>query len=667
MALEINALQRVLDSINEGTDFLLQGGAGCGKTETLSRVIAEIALKVPNARICCITHTNKAADEIRARSTGEHTISTIHSFLNKLIKNYKKNIHHVIHEIFEVPSMVRRPLAAYSDEKGQKVAEHERYKKIHEKYAARHWTVHRKSTVKKPEGKKIYDTDPIEFNRILNCKIDALNDDIKNIISEKSYSDIRYNETRFDSFKDLTYGHDGLLKISELLFNKYPLLAKILNDKFDCIFIDEYQDTNPKIIEIFFSLPEMNKPVVGLFGDSMQSIYSDGVGDVGHLIASGKIRKIEKLDNFRCSDQVTKFINRLRNDKLEQNVAYKMVDGILETIDQRRGNVELFYKEVLYKPHSRSAEDEKTSYLIGLNELVTAASFEADFKTLLLSNKAVAQKAGFENLYDIFSERYVEPKEEILKILTRLHLLDLYEICEAYSQKKYNVVLSKLRANGLSIQKSTDKSEIAASIQGILSSNKSAMDLVEQAFEKKLIRKSDSYSAYLSRIETFLKEIDKDKDFLLFETDYNLGHSTFTKMSKLRPEIEQEFFDEQLRNLMQKKFYNRIFSTDLNFLEIIRYFHYEDERTPYVTMHKTKGTGIDNVLVVLDEYFWNDYDFQTIFDADLENMTKREKNLKLVYVACSRAKVNLRCVRLVTSEEKDLMLKKFEGFSVTEI
>ena len=667
MALEINALERVLDSINDDSDFLLQGGAGCGKTETLSRVIAEIALKLPNARICCITHTNKAADEIRARSAGEHSISTIHSFLNKLIKNFKKNIHSVIHEIFEVPSMVRRPLTAYSDEKEQKLAEHERYKKIHEKYAARHWTVHRRNTVKKPEGKKVYDADPVEFNRVLNCKIDTINNEIRKIISEKLYSEIRYNETRFDNFRDLTYGHDGLLKITELLFKKYPILAKILNDKFDCIFIDEYQDTNPKIIEIFFSLPKINKPVVGLFGDSMQSIYSDGIGDVDHLVVSGKVRKIEKLDNFRCSDQVTKFINRLRNDKLEQNVAYKMADGILETIDQRRGNVELFYKVVPFKPHSRSTEDEKTSYLTELNELVTAASFDTDFKTLLLSNKAVAQKAGFVNLYDIFSERYVEPKEEILKILTRLQLLDLYEICEAYSQKKYNVVLSKLRVNGLSIRKSSDKSEIAASIRDILSSNKSAMDLVEQSFEKKLVRKSENYSAYLSRIETFLKEINQDKDFILFESDYSSGHSTFTKMSKLRPEIEQEFFDEQLKNLIQKKFYNRIFSTDFNFSEIIRYFHYEDERTPYVTMHKTKGTGINNVLVVLDEYFWNEYDFQTIFDADAENAIKREKNLKLAYVACSRAKVNLRCVRLVTSDEKDRMLKKFEGFSVTEI
>ena len=78
----------------------------------------------------------------------------------------------------------------------------------------------------------------------------------------------------------------------------------------------------------------------------------------------------------------------------------------------------------------------------------------------------------------------------------------------------------------------------------------------------------------------------------------------------------------------------------------------------YITMHKTKGSGIDNVLVALDEYFWSEYDFKTVFSEE-EDLDKRHKNQRLVYVACSRAKTNLRCVRLVSSEEEEKDITQF--------
>ena len=138
-------------------------------------------------------------------------------------------------------------------------------------------------------------------------------------------------------------------------------------------------------------------------------------------------------------------------------------------------------------------------------------------------------------------------------------------------------------------------------------------------------------------------------------------------MKRIIPDLEEDFFDEQERNLKQKMFYEKILSNEFTFSEVINFFRYEDEKTPYITMHKTKGTGIDNVLVVLDEYFWSEYNFQTIFSKDSSEVKKREKNLKLAYVACSRAKVNLRCVRLTTAEEKDSLLECFKDFRITAL
>jgi len=176
------------------------------------------------------------------------------------------------------------------------------------------------------------------------------------------------------------------------------------------------------------------------------------------------------------------------------------------------------------------------------------------------------------------------------------------------------------------------------------------------------LKKSESFVAYKNRVEKFLEEINQDADFAKFEENYfNDGH-TLTKMQKKNPEIDEDDFKEQERNVKQKQFLEVLFSDRVTFVEVLNFFKYEDEQTPYITMHKTKGTGIDNVLVVLDEYFWNEYDFRTAFDPDEKNLKKKEKNLQLLYVACSRARFNLRCVRLISDEEKKLFIDAFEHF-----
>lgn len=660
MATEMIALDKIKDCISNCHDFVLQGGAGCGKTETLKQLIDYISTEYPNKKIACITHTNKAADEISSRIERGHVVSTIHSFLNGLIKDYKKNIHQVIYELFKVEPMVRLELEAYVDDKEHRAKEHDKYKKAYEKYSGRYYMVFG-SRVEKVEGKKLYDANPVEFNRILNEKILEINNKIRLEIEEKGFKSIEYNETRFNDFKKLTFGHDGLLDIAALLFDEFNLLGKILNDKFDYILIDEYQDTHKKIVDIFLTkLPLDNKPVIGLFGDSMQSIYGDGIGNVNDLVESGILRRIDKEDNFRCSPQIIKFINTLRNDGLNQALALKMINGKEESADAREGKVEFIYSIYDNKPNAWSSDAEKEAYTNSLNILIEQSSFDRDSKILLLSNKAVSVKAGFPNLYKVFSDRYLEPKEEFTKILTRLQLLDLFEICNAYKDRNYNFVLSKLKKTGLSIKTIADKRVISANLESIINSDKGAVETVESAFALKLLKKSETFSEYRDRAEKYLEEINSNAEYLVFETDYLDDGHTLLKMQKKKPEIDEDTFKDQERNLKQKQFYKDLFSKQVTFLEVLNYFKYEDEQTPYITMHKTKGTGIDNVLVVLDEYFWNEYDFCAAFNQKEENLLKKEKNLQLIYVACSRAKFNLRCVRLIPSEEVAIFAKAFE-------
>ena len=79
-------------------------------------------------------------------------------------------------------------------------------------------------------------------------------------------------------------------------------------------------------------------------------------------------------------------------------------------------------------------------------------------------------------------------------------------------------------------------------------------------------------------------------------------------------------------------------------------------------MHKTKGAGIENVLVVLDEYFWNQYKFQFNQDSTEPNCAFTSPNMKLFYVACSRTIKNLTVVKVVTSDEEKYLLATFPEF-----
>jgi len=637
---------RIEICINENKSFVLQGGAGSGKTETLKKTLRYISKEYPNKKIACITHTNLAVDEIKDRvGEVEYPISTIHSFLHSFIKNYKKNIHQVIFELFKLDSIDRLNIESYADEKEQKKKEYEKYKKIYKKYSLFLSKV-KKENITKVLVKQEYDKNPINLNEELNKKIETLHLFVKNEIKNKDFNKIEYNNSKFDDYKKLTYGHDGLLKITALLFEKYPLLTKILNDKYDFIFIDEYQDTNKKIIDFFI---KSEKTKIGLFGDSMQSIYVEGVGDVEKYINESKLKQIIKEDNYRSSQEVIEFINRFRNDGLVQKVALKNDEKLAD----RRGEVVFFYS--IYEDKVKTPK-EKAKYIEFLNEVILKIDADSKFKKLMLTNKSIAKELGFENLYEVFSSRYTDPKEYLDKVLTKLQFKELYELYRAYSNGEYNFVLSQLKNNGLSIEYASDKQKVKENIENITDVKLSAIEVLEKSVKDKLIKKNEDFSSYMQYKKDFQSSLIKDKEYQNFKSAY-IDNPTYSKMKKIIKEIEEGEFKELEKKIKKENFYKDLFSEKINFNEIIKYFEYINEKTEYITMHKTKGSSIDNVLVVLDEYFWKEYSFKTLFKK--EESEEKLKNQKLFYVACSRAKKNLYCLRIVKDENEKKELLEF--------
>lgn len=651
----ITAVDQCKKCIDNKRSFVLQGGAGSGKTESLKELLIYISQTNPKAKVMCITHTNVAVNEIQSRTGNAFPVSTIHSFLNSLIKDYKKNIHTVIGELFLIPEFVASEKNEDISDKEYKKNEHERYKELYEKYADKHYQMTRESAPK-VTGKRDYDKDPKAFNKILNDGIKAINEKIAEKISSKDYSAIGYNDTKFDSLKDLTFGHDGLLKVFHLLIKKYPLLSKMIADRYDYIFIDEYQDTNADIVCDLIHVSQNSELTLCLFGDSMQSIYSDGVGDVDMFIGDSLI-SIPKPDNYRCAYEVISFVNPLRLDGLEQEVAFKTnAKGEIETEKSRHGFAKVLYSICEQKPNSHSSEEEKATYQSKIDSLITKAKeYCPTAKILMLTNKAIAEKNHFQNLYKVFDDRYYDVGDHMEKYLSSIQVLEFCDICNAYLRGDYNSLIKSIRSNGYVIRSLSDKKIINDIMESIVTNdNLSMWKAIELASEKKLIKLSDSCINKIERERAFVEQYSNDEFYQKFRKLYLDGNKTFNKIKDIIDISSEDIFDDWESIYKKERFINELLSPNLKFIEALNYSKYLAEETEYITMHKTKGSSIQNVIVVMDEFFWNEYKFSSLYFPESDTNADRVNNSKkLIYVACSRAVSGLVCVKVLTADEVD--------------
>lgn len=652
----INPLETCQDCILKQVSFVLQGGAGSGKTESLKDLLLYLSENNPSARVVCITHTNNAVNEIKERIGEKYPVSTIHAFLHSLIKDYKKNIKHVIPALYTVPKMERLEMGMDENESEYKKAEHERYKKVYSKYASKLYSV-KDETCGKVTGKREYDGNPSLYNDTLNKQIDSLNEIITNIVNEGDHAKINYNETKFDSLRDLTYGHDGLLIIAHLLFETYPVLGKIIKDKYDYIFIDEYQDTNLDVIQDLLALTTQSdgnkRLTLCLFGDAMQAIYSDGIGNVKTYIDIGDLTLIPKADNYRCSYEIIDLINPLRLDGIKQEVALaKNSTGELQTEADRHGDVRVLYALCDQRPNGFSSFEEKQKHSELVDRLINEAIKGCvNPKILMLTNKSIAEKEGFKQLYKVFDDRYVEVSDRMDNYLKRIQISDICEICNLYKEKNYNPLIKIIQSSGYVIRSQQDKVTLQNVIEKLLSDkNISLYEAFQYAVENKLIKITETCQNTLNANTQYLRDLASDEKYQKFKELYTNGLNTFTRIKDSFEIASEEEFDHYKYRYKKEEFINILFSQSVKFVDAIIYTRYLNEDSNYVTMHKTKGSSIDSVIVVMEEFYWNEYDFSLLY-AENTKKEKHENSQKLIYVACSRARKSLRCIRLLLENE----------------
>ncbi|MFZ7093747.1 UvrD-helicase domain-containing protein [Primorskyibacter sp. 2E233] len=678
---KMNPVDRIAELVTNGENFVLQGGAGSGKTESLKRLVQKLLEVNPGLRIACITHTNKAAEEISDRIPGDIFVSTVHSFFGQVISPFKRSIQQAFPKIFELDVFVPLGVDRYNDdEKLWKKEEHNRFKKAHGQLENRRRSVLGEETTKvatKPE----YDKQPDTYNAQLNGWIEDLNKEIRDKAVMRQPNEFYYNDTAFNNFNDPSYGHDGLIALACHILEDLPLLGKIVSDRYDCIFIDEYQDTSADVVRVLLRcLPKDGKTVIGLFGDSEQAIYSDGIGSAQSHIDAKELTLVVKEDNYRCSPQVIKFSNKLRTDGLSQEVALKSFDnGTLETLESRQGSVKLIF-DLAPSPvdSGDKLEDKKTNaglFRNALDALVEKTALQyPDYVQLKLTNKSIADNVGFGGIYQIFNDRYSEPRDRMRKTFDRLQFGEVIDLIDLHAslpgdRRAYNRLIAKLRKCGYAITSVSDKAKLDKMLHSLREKDRTAYETVQYAVECGLIRVSEGHKSFVDRGNEFLAKISGDPAFAEFEKLYLNGYRTKLQMSKevaarsmkhISAGLLEQEYDDRLNDLKQKNFLVSLFSKEITFGEIRAFYEYEDSGGKFSTMHKTKGTGIENVLLVIDEYGWTtEYDFVSCFEKGVPETKREISSRKLLYVACSRTKKNLLCVRLMKSQEEADLIASF--------
>lgn len=334
--------------------FFMFAGAGSGKTRSLINALSFLdkemgsKLSAHSKQVAVITYTNAACDEISKRLQYKpvFTVSTIHSFLWELIKNYQPDI-----KAWVIESL-KKNIAELNEKQAKGRGGDAAVKRAEE--------IKKKTTrLAKIEAVKKFSYNPNGDN----VGYDSL-----------SHSEVVKMGSEFIAIEET---------MQEILVSKYPVLL-----------IDESQDTKKELVDALLIVYEKYKArfVIGMFGDTMQRIYMDGKDNLAGCIPD-EWEKPEKVMNHRSATRIVDLANAIRKtiDKQQQRPRSDAEPGIVHLfIADASANKE----EMEYRAAQIMAEKANDKDWLDV----------AKYKSLILEHHMAASRFGFFDLYAPLNE-----------------------------------------------------------------------------------------------------------------------------------------------------------------------------------------------------------------------------------------------------------------------
>lgn len=591
--------------------FFLFAGAGSGKTGTLVNVLKKFKekeeyrndFKLKNKKIAIITYTNAAADEINRRLKFDSifTVSTIHSFCWELIKNFTTDI--------------------------------------------KKWlTIDLNDSIIDLEEKISRARDPNNKTAISNQR--KKESKSKRLDSLSTISKFVYNPNG-DNITKSSLNHSEVIAIASNFIASKDLFKQLIINKFPIVLIDENQDTKKELIEALFSLQSQNKTKfsLGLFGDTMQRIYSDGKEKLGEDLPEDWL-KPAKVMNHRSHLRIVELNNKIRQE----------IDGQIQLarIENTGGVVRFF---IIPKDADKEKEEEsikeKMSLLTSDRKWIDKNSpkskLDISVKMLTLEHHMAATRMGFGSFFnplyniDKLKTSMLDGSSSSINFFTNI-ILPLY--LAHISNNKFEVANIVKRESPLFDKKNIiNESDKLTIIQH----SKTSIDKLLKLWENNNI----------PSLMEILKEIDETKIFNIpSELKLAIERSYLT-------DSEEENDDDGLSLAWD-------LALKANFDEIVKYQSYISENAPFGTHQGVKGLEFERVMVIIDdvEARGNTFSYDKLFGTkalsknDNDNLsvgkeTGIDKTSRLFYVTCSRAKKSL-AIATYTDEPETLKAKLIE-------
>lgn len=595
------------------TSFFLFAGAGSGKTRSLVRALKEMRLRtgarmlLRGQQIAVITYTNAACDEINRRLEYDPLFSvlTIHSFVWNLIQGFNSDIRAwlktslvaEIAEINEEQVKGRKGTQAAADREQKLIADQNR--------------------------------------------LDALD-----TITTFVYSPTGENRARG------SLNHAEVIKLGAAFLTTKPLMQQLLVSKFPVLLIDESQDTNKLLMDAFFTVQAAHRSsfCLGLLGDTMQRIYSDGKVDLGTKLPTDW-KTPSKVMNHRCPHRVVKLINKIRSEVDTQQQKGRT--------DAGEGCVRFFI--------APSTTANKLECEDRVRQRMAAVSGDEHWhsvdcvKALTLEHHMAAQRMGFLDMF--------KPLDSVRDYKTSLRDGSL-PFLRFFSDLVLPVVSAKQEGNEFAV------AAVVREKSPLLSKEFLSADGTDQAANIKAAKAGvEALTALFAAGEqpTFLAVLNSVARSNLFTIPESLLPFVSDKMATnitLTPGEPEGLADKErtTRTLAAVRSF-----LDTAFVQIKPYADYVRGDSRFATHQGVKGLEFPRVAVILDDESAGGFlfSFEKLFGAkektpaDIKNEqagteTGIDRTRRLLYVTCSRSQSSLALVAYSSEPAKvrDTLLKQ---------
>ncbi|WP_146345489.1 UvrD-helicase domain-containing protein [Phaeobacter marinintestinus] len=589
-------------SLTAPHSFFLFAGAGSGKTRSLKDALEGLdaqtltTFRKHSRMIAVITYTNAAADEITRRVMADPVfqVQTIHSFAWSLIEGRTTDIRGWLKS--RLQTEIAENQAAHAKGRAGTDAHDKRVKKMASKTKRLERLAEIRAFTYAPEG---------------------------------------------DNFGRDALQHTEVIALAAHFLTESATFQNIVLARYPFILIDESQDTMKPLMEALLSFEARHRGriALGLLGDTMQRIYTDGLRDLDQRV--GDFAQPAKQMNHRSRARIVDLANAIRRDD----------DGRQQRAreDKPGGTVRVFLA-----PSEGTDREAYEAWTRAEMARITEDSAWQDaeaVKTLTIERHMAAARLGFSELFEPLSkpdklkDGFRDGTLPAMRLFTHrvLPLVTAQRVGDAFT------AMAVLRDGSPLVGKAGIRVGRGCQATG-LEAARAGIAALMTLFKEERDPSCAEVLAVVAEHQLFPVP-DQLRPCLLGESPVAQNTADFLSELDLTTPEATPPTDNTITEAWTQ-------ALEAPFSQVARYLDYVEDRSSFGTHQGVKGLQFPRVMVIADDAhtrFKGLASYETLFEvkplgptaqkkADKGEETTIERTRRLLYVTCTRAEESLALV-----------------------